>query len=178
MRKTIVSTALLLTALSASSVAQTCKYDSIKATAPAERFITQEDGTILDANTGLEWMACIYGMSYENGTCVGTARDMGSWSEALMLRDEVNGEEVAGYTDWRLPNVKELASIVEYACFGPAIDLSVFPETPSAPFWTNTPDADEINGGEIPARIIDFTYGTEDFTSTGEKTYVRFVRTP
>lgn len=178
MKKSIVSTALMMTLLSIPAAAQTCKYDSIKATAPADRFVVQQNGTILDANTGLEWMTCIYGMNYENGTCVGTAQEMDSWSDALMLRDEVNGEEVSGYSDWRLPNIKELASIVEYACFSPSINLSIFPETPSAPFWTNTPDADDVNNGEIPGRIIDFTYGTEDLTSTGERTYVRFVRTP
>ncbi|HNQ69390.1 MAG TPA: DUF1566 domain-containing protein, partial [Bacteroidales bacterium] len=56
------------------------------------------DGTITDNATGLMWM------QDDNGTGV-------LWDAAL---DYAENFEFAGYDDWRLPNVKELQSIVDY----------------------------------------------------------------
>lgn len=162
----------------ASASAHTCKYDSIESTAPAERFIAQDDGTVLDASTGLSWMACTYGTRYTGGGCSGTPTNFPTWSEALKLTETVRDEGFAGYDDWRLPNIKELASIIEYACFAPAITVEVFPDTPSAAFWSNTPDSRGVNPGLL-GRIVDFTYGVEDFNSAGvssDRVYVRMVR--
>jgi hypothetical protein len=92
-----------------------------------------------------------------------------------MLRDSVNDTGFAGHSDWRLPNIKELASIIEYACFAPAITVDTFPDTPSAGFWSNTPDPGEVNEG-LKGRIIDFTYGVEDLNSPETRIYVRLVR--
>ncbi len=56
------------------------------------------DGTISDIATGLMWA------KDDNGTGI-------EWIEALPYAE---GATLAGYTDWRLPNVKELQSIVDY----------------------------------------------------------------
>lgn len=56
------------------------------------------DGTITDAATGLMWM------QEDNGNGV-------LWQEALRYAEE---KEFAGYSDWRLPDAKELQSIVDY----------------------------------------------------------------
>lgn len=173
-----ITTTVALIMFSASALAHTCKYESIESTAPAERFIVQHDGTVLDASTGLSWMACTYGTRYTGNACSGTPTNFPTWSEALMLTETVRNEGFAGYDDWRLPNIKELASIIEYACFAPAITVEVFPDTPSAAFWTNTPDSSGINNGLL-GRIIDFTYGVEDLNSAGisrDRVYVRMVR--
>lgn len=174
---TLTKTALLgcLTLTSLSVSAHTCKYEQIKSTAPAERFIADEGGTVLDASTGLEWMTCAYGAEFQNGGCSGSPENFTSWGDALMLRDSVNDTGFAGHSDWRLPNIKELASIIEYACFAPAITVDTFPDTPSAGFWSNTPDPGEVNEG-LKGRIIDFTYGVEDLNSPETRIYVRLVR--
>lgn len=61
-------------------------------------FQDNSDGTITDNETGLMWM------QDDNGEGV-------TWEEALAYAE---GFEFAGYSDWRLPNVKELQSIVDY----------------------------------------------------------------
>jgi len=61
-------------------------------------FQDNQDGTILDKATRLMWMAEDSG----NGM---------NWKEALSYAENA---EFAGYTDWRLPNVKELQSIIDY----------------------------------------------------------------
>lgn len=39
---------------------------------------------------------------------------------------------------WRLPEVKELASLLDWSCERPVIDGMVFPNTPNRFFWTAT----------------------------------------
>ena len=82
------------------------------------------DGTIIDLNTGLMW---------EKKSNDGGLHDWGNkylWSFAFKTTiwdwlDQVNaegGKGFAGHNDWRIPNVKELMSIVDFGTFGPAVD--------------------------------------------------------
>lgn len=60
-----------------------------------------QDQTITDEATGLMWT------QYDNGKGL-------NWEEALAWTQQKNKEKHLGYSDWRLPNAKELQSIVEY----------------------------------------------------------------
>ncbi|WP_177428214.1 Lcl C-terminal domain-containing protein [Candidatus Venteria ishoeyi] len=111
--------------------AQTCD-PSIEATAPASRFDINGDGTVTDRKTGLMWKQCLEGLSGID--CTGTASTT-TWEVALSAAED---STFAGYNDWRLPNIKELASIVERKCMNPAINLSVFPVSPGFA-WSSTP---------------------------------------
>ena len=122
---------------------QVCKYDSIPATAPASRFIDNGNGTVTDKATGLQWKRCSEGQTWSGGTCEGTGTEVtyAAWWRALSLADAAT---FAGKSDWRLPNLKELLSILERACFSPAIDLRVFPGAAgadSAWHWSSSPNA-------------------------------------
>ena len=64
-------------------------------------FIDNGDGTITDAATSLMWA--------QNDSGVGM-----DWEEALDWVQEINDANHLGYNDWRLPNVKELQTIVDY----------------------------------------------------------------
>lgn len=73
-----------------------------------------KDGTISDRATGLEW------------TKADSGRGM-NWEAALSWAQQKNAEKFLGHDDWRLPNVKELQSIVDYSrapdvTHSPAID--------------------------------------------------------
>lgn len=60
------------------------------------------------------------------------------WPGALSYCQSLS---LAGRTDWRLPTVKDLQTIVEEQVAGPSIDLVAFPGTPAEWFWTSTPTA-------------------------------------
>lgn len=65
------------------------------------------DGTVTDKATGLMWMKVDSGKLKAGKNKDGKL----NWQEAL---DWAENLEYAGYSDWRLPNVKELQSIVDY----------------------------------------------------------------
>jgi hypothetical protein len=97
---------------------------------PARALVDGGDGTVLDAATGLQWQR-------QPSTSTLTWTEAITWCEALTL---------ASRSDWRLPNLIELASLVEPGRYWPAIDTSHFPLTggDSNEFWTSTgthPDA-------------------------------------
>jgi len=88
----------------------------------------------------------------------------------------VNAAQLCGYTD-RLPNKKELESIVETCGYSPAINQTVFPDTPAAAFWSST---SLVSPGYSPAPqsalFVAFSDGkTEAFQKTGNL-YARLVR--
>jgi len=163
----LVGLCLALGAAGASAV-QTCKYDSIPATAPASRFIDLGNGTVMDWATGLQWKRCSEGQTWSGSTCTGTASTH-SWQEALQLAE---GASELGLSDWRLPNIKELASVVELACADPTIDLAVFPGTPSSEFWSSSPLANLTDS----AWFVNFSNGPARPVSKVSTLPVRLVR--
>ncbi|OON95821.1 MAG: hypothetical protein ATN32_01110, partial [Candidatus Epulonipiscium fishelsonii] len=73
-------------------------------------FIDNGDETITDEATNLMWTKNDSGF-YKAGTLKdGTL----NWEEALNWVQEMNAQNFLGYSDWRLPNIKELHSIVDY----------------------------------------------------------------
>ena len=150
------------------SAAQTCTYSSIPATAPASRFTDNRDGTVTEKATGLQWKRCSEGQIWSGGTCTGSATSH-NWRQALQLADEAS---YAGKSDWRLPNTNELESIVEAACASPAIDLAVFPGTPSSVFWSSKPVASDTDS----AWVREFNFGSGRSLSKFSARQVRLVR--
>ena len=94
----------------------------------ANDFVDNGDGTVTDMATGLMWQQVDDGQTR-------------NWEEALAYAEDL---ELAGYDDWRLPNAKELQSIVMYGTTEiPAIDESFFTLTdPDSYFWTSTTHGD------------------------------------
>jgi hypothetical protein len=104
------------------------------------------DGTITDRATGLMWSKADSG------------RGM-NWQEALAWVQAKNRENFLGHNDWRLPNAKELQSIVDYTrapqAFkadrrGPALDpifqISRLRDGEYPFFWTSTTLCDGPRG--------------------------------
>lgn len=104
--------------------AQTCLTKNIHSTTPNSRFeIINKGSEVKDKVTGLIWQRCSVGQMWDGTTCTGTATTY-IWKQALTVaKNQGNG--------YRLPNIKELQSIVEYQCREPAINSKIFPNTPN-----------------------------------------------
>ena len=91
------------------------------------RFVDNGDRTVTDTCTGLMWQKLPAPAFF--------------WCEALRYCENLRA---AGHDDWRLPNIWELQSIVDYGRDDPAID-PVFGPQPNATSWSSTtaPDPDQ-----------------------------------
>jgi len=147
--------------------AQDCKK-TILATTPVSQFTINDDGTATHKTTGLMWMRCSLGQQWDGKACTGTPTNY-TWKEALQAAKNF---EFAGHDDWRLPNKNELESIVEASCNSPAINITVFPATPSAFFWSSSPYAGFAQG----AWSVDFGYGAVNATDKDGSIFARLVR--
>lgn len=134
-------------------------------------FTIHGDGTVTHKKTALVWTQCSLGQSPENGHCVGEASQF-NWQEALNAATT----NYFGYSDWRLPNLNELQSILENRCWSPSINHTAFPATPSTRFWTATPGLNEATGGSPTFHFVDFAEGQIGGFSPNIKINVRLVR--
>jgi hypothetical protein len=114
------------------------------------------DGTVSDAFTGLMWQQ------------TGTESEM-TWEAAVSYGE---GLSLAGYADWRLPNLKELRSIVDYSVYSPATDATSFPNTVSSYYWSSTTYAYKTGD----AWLIYFYLGYGNRSNKSNAYYVRAVR--
>jgi hypothetical protein len=92
---------------------------------------------VLDNVTGIFWQGCVAGLSGNNCEVVpdGGIAATYTWQQALAYCE---GLSWGGHSDWRLPNMKELRSIVSEKRYSPSIDTTAFPATPSAWFWSSS----------------------------------------
>ncbi|CAK0745438.1 List-Bact-rpt repeat protein [Gammaproteobacteria bacterium] len=133
---------------------------------PFASLFSNGDGTVTDNSTGLMWAQCSEGQS--GSGCVGDASSM-SWGDALTA---AKNSRLGGYSDWRLPNIKELLSIVDYSVYGPSIDRAIFPNTPSSSFWSSAPHAST----SVYAWIVSFFNGYARNYSRSSGFAVRLAR--
>lgn len=126
------------------------------------RFTDNGDGTVKDNVTGLMWVQDGAGVGCNSGTPL-------AWADAISFCE---GLSFAGYTDWRLPNIKELMSIVDYGTFGPAIDTTYFLNIQSDLYWSGTTTA----GFTGFAWSVDFYDGYVSLNDKVSNSYVLPVR--
>ena len=129
---------------------------AVRGDQPKNSFVDNGDGTVTDTSTGLMWQQA-------------TADTRMTWKEALSYCE---GLSLAKHTDWRLPNKKELQSIVAYGAYNPAIDNDYFPDTMSSGYWASTTPAGNINR----AWNYDFGDGNDYGRKKASSYYVRAVR--
>jgi hypothetical protein len=86
---------------------------------PFRTYTDNGDGTITDHATGLMW---------EKLSSDGSIHDYGDcahiWYTAGTKIATLNGTSFAGHNDWRLPNINELETLVNYGTTDPAIDTA------------------------------------------------------
>jgi hypothetical protein len=129
---------------------------------PPGRFVVGTDtyggaptiGIVLDRQTGLTWQQ-VAGPLVSQAGALDYCYNIGFNSDSV---------------GWRLPTLKELLSLVDYAGdYGPnpLIDPTIFPHTPAYGFWSST------TSPARPAQCVDFTQGWLGCYPTN---YVRCVR--
>lgn len=144
-----------------------CSSD-FSAKASGQHFHDHGNGTVTDNKTGLMWKKCLQGLQGQQ--CNGKAGQF-TWDMALKEVNSTSNSGFAGYSDWRLPSVQELSSLVEPQCNNPAINPYVFPHTLPGGVW-----AGDDSGNSMNAQGLDFVEGKPFKTLRAGGKYVRLVR--
>ncbi len=106
-------------------------------------------------------------------TCSGyTSGDATTYCNTESYVNRVNAAGWCGSSDWRMPTVKELESLVYYGIFDPAIDNSYFPNAVISYVWSGSPHAfnSDFAWNVYFSRGSSFSYFRNDFSA------VRLVR--
>jgi hypothetical protein len=168
MKCIFITAVLLITVVCTRMPLSAACNGTVPATTPDSRFSDNGDGTVTDIKTGLVWKRCSEGQNWDGATCTGTATTM-NWQGALQAGAT---STFAAKNDWRLPNSKELGSIVERQCVNPSINSIIFPNTPSPYFWSGSPYAGDSNF----AWYVYFYYGYDSYGDRSGYGDVRLVR--
>jgi hypothetical protein len=119
------------------------------------------NGTVTDSGTGLIWQQGEPGEK--------------TWADALAYCNNLVLPESNGYSDWRLPNIKELESLSLETRRNPSFNYNFFPGYHSDSYWSSTSDADpDIDGYNYKAWRVYFYLGV--VTRDNNKTYAHYVR--
>ena len=117
---------------------------------PTPRFITDTTGVVTDTLTGLVWLqdaSCIVNEypGFDNDGTSGDGRV--TWQHALDFAAGITvtgpySNCAAGFSDWRLPNVRELQSLPDYGEGNPALpDGHPFTGVQSDCYWSSSTSA-------------------------------------
>lgn len=89
------------------------------------------NNVVNDAWTGLQWRRCVEGRVWSGSACTGI-ESVGTHDQALAHARNQSG--------WRLPNVKELVSLIDLSVSsGARIHPTAFPGAIKADVWTSSP---------------------------------------
>jgi hypothetical protein len=153
--------------------AQTCDTSRYPLSTPTARFTDNGDGTVTDTQSRLMWLRCALGQRWSGTSCLGEPALL-SWQEASARTASLNTSGQYFFSDWRLPQLPELAGIAERQCQNPRINLSLFPGTLPAGYWSAT--ARPSSDVEASAYVLSFGPEGVQYDSKQEKHLVRLVR--
>ena len=116
------------------------------------------NGIVRDNITGLEWQKVAPTGTY-------------TWANAVTYCDNL---VLGSKSDWRLPTIKELSTLVDRSIPspGPTISTIFFPGTVAAGYWSSTTYA----YGTTSAWAVHFSSGSVRYSGKTSSTYVRAVR--
>lgn len=175
--------------------------------AEARFFIPSVPGVVKDTRTGLEWMRCSLGQDWQetSRTCVGEIKRY-QLRQAQTLVGKINklGGH-AGYSNWRLPTIRELANIryckdgmkrstnlgdggtdLPTLCAGgvnmwnkiATVASSIFPQTGAEGYfyWSETLTNDSTGAWSVRFNYGDIGQSTLDESANNSYGMVRLVR--
>ena len=124
--------------------------------AATDVWVANGDGTVTDVATGLMWQQQDDGIIRDHPDAITFCQNL----------------SLAGQADWRLPNIKELTSLVDYRQFNPAIDAAAFPNTSSSIYWSASSRASI----SVSAWFVGFNDGGVESRNKTSDLFVRCVR--
>jgi hypothetical protein len=105
-------------------------------------------------------------------TCYGYEEgDPNTYCNTDAYSRRVNAENWCSYTDWRLPTLEELRSIVDYSRANPSIDKGYFENSQSNYYWSSSPSFYSTH-----AWIISFGRGENNIDNKSYNSPIRLVR--
>ena len=138
--------------------------------------VKTQDGSVHDKTRTFRWGGLTavgrqhsgrYGEHYDDwNVLIETANDTAN--------SGANG--LCGFTDWRVPKVPVLHSIIHFGRVAPMIDTNYFPNTESTFYWTSTPDFGELDAIYVHFEFgVSYIYSEEDY-EYDERTNLHSVR--
>jgi len=133
---------------------------------PSPRFTDNNDGTVTDNLTGLVWL--------KNANPFG----LRMWEEALQLCNNLSTgsyglSDGSVIGDWRLPNIREAESLVDYNNFGPCLPTGhPFATLRPSSYWTST----SVTASPTEAMFIIYGVGPSIFENKEHAFFVWPVR--
>lgn len=121
--------------------------------------LTRNNNVVNDSETSLQWQ------DNENQATLTRI----SWKNAISYCE---GISLNGFTNWRLPNIRELKSIVDRTEINPSVNTFAYTETVIA-YWS----ASSLEGSSTRAWDITFSAGKANTSQKSSNRNVRCVRT-
>ena len=183
MKKFLLLPLLFLTSISA--VAEMHKMSELGETLALD---SDSWSCVLDDNRSLVWEVkrAEEGVQYALNTYTWfdgeSGRDNGTFSKncywgkncnTLSFTKDINKAKLCGYSDWRLPSLDELSTIVDY--YGESdtlINTDLFPNTQKNTYWTSV----TVTNNPTLAFEVPFFYGGSKARDKTIDTFVRLVR--
>lgn len=129
------------------------------------------DLVTIDHGTGLIWTSCLLGSAGNpdnTPTCIGPADDT-DLATARSYCSALNSRKFGGLSDWHLPTIRDLKTLVIHVMAPPYYDTVAFPGVANVPIWSDS----RMYGMDI---YVNFNYGMIDAAGSGYK--VRCVSGP
>lgn len=120
------------------------------------QFTDNADGTITDNLTNLIWQKTPYSDSI-------------TWEDALNYAETLS---LNGFSDWRLPNIKELQSINDESLINPSLNINYFSTGNAKKYWSST----TLPNHTTEAWYLDTHFGITTYAQKTAKNYVICVR--
>ena len=135
------------------------------------------------SDVALGWVENSPGNKYPESRWDGSGDRYDDWNKLVTA---ANSEQLCGFSDWRVPDLYQLASLVrcrggsyknlDDGCSGsyqkPTIDTEYFPNAQSSSYWSASPDANRSNN----AWLLYFGYGGDGDDYRDDGSHVRLVR--
>lgn len=127
--------------------------------------VKTNDGTVHDRDNTYTW--------YDSNPATngGNAGSQGDGTDTEDFLRSLNSGNFGGYTDWRLPTIKELTFILDYSSY-PRINTAIFPNFQYGNYWSATITSNNYND----AFMVDIGSGNINSGSKSNSRYVIAVR--